>query len=307
MGDGELNIEGLSLDQMRAAVSVAQTGSFSAAARQVGRTQSALSYAVTVLEQQLGVALFDRGDGRRPKPTEAGRILLQEIETILRQAHELKDKAKAVTAGLEPEVSLIVDAHYPLEALMPVMREFQQTFPVVQVRLTIEAMGAVSKGVLKGTAIIGIMATVPGLAPGLVGDALPPILRIPVISSRHVLVKSAVEGEPMPSGATLDLVQIVLSDRSESTTGRDYAVHSGRTWRVSDLASKRALLLAGLGWGYMPEHMVASDLAEGSLKRLNVQGVRVRNTVPVVVIRRRDQMLGPASRWVLDHLLRQRE
>ena len=301
-----MNIEGLSLDQMQAALSVERTGSFSAAAREVGRTQSALSYAVTALEQQLGVALFDRADGRRPKPTEAGRILLREIETVLRQAHELRDKAKAVSAGLEPEVSLIVDAHYPLGALMPVMREFQQTFPGVQVRLTIEAMGAVSRGVLEGTAIIGIMASAPDLPPGLVGDALPPILRIPVISSQHVLVHSAVAGQPMRDGATLDQVQIVLTDRSESSPGRDYTVHSGRTWRVSDLASKRALLLAGLGWGYMPEHMVAADLAEGTLRQLQVQGLRARNTVPVVVIRRRDQVLGPASRWFLDQLLRKR-
>ncbi len=151
------------------------------------------------------------------------------------------------------------------------------------------------------------MASVPDLAPGLVGDALPPIVRIPVISSRHALVSSAAEGEPMRDGATLDQVQIVLTDRSESTTGRDYAVHSGRTWRVSDLSSKRALLLAGMGWGYMPEHMVAADLAEGSLRRLQVHGVRDRNTVPVLVIRRRDQMLGPASRWVLDQLLRKKD
>ncbi len=302
-----MNIEGLSLDQMQAALSVERTGSFSAAARHVGRTQSALSYAVAALEQQLGVPLFDRADGRRPTPTEAGRVLLREIETVLRQAHGLRDKAKAVSAGLEPEVSLIVDGHYPLGALMPVMRAFQQAFPAVQVRLTVETMGAVSRGVLEGTAIIGIMASAPDLPPGLVGDALPPVLRIPVISSRHALASSAAEGEPMRDGATLDQVQIVLTDRSESTPGRDYAVHSGRTWRVSDLTIKRSLLLAGLGWGYMPEHMVTADLAEGSLRRLQVQGIRDRNTVPVVVIRRRDQMLGPASRWVLDQLLRKRD
>ena len=298
-----MNIEGLSLDQMRAALSVAQTGSFSAAARQLGRTQSALSYAVTALEGQMGVALFDRADGRRPKATEAGRILLREIETLVRQAHDLREKAKAVAAGLEPEVSLVVDAHFPLEALMPVLIEFQQAFPAVQVRLAVEALGAVSRGVLDGAAIIGIMASAPDLAPGLVGDALAPIERIPVVSTRHAVGDPRLEGEAGGDGETAGLAQIVLTDRSESTVGRDYAVHSGRTWRVSDLECKRALLLAGLGWGYMPAHRVAADLAEGRLRRLHAHGVRDRNSVAVIVIRRRDRLLGAASRWLLDRLL----
>ena len=298
-----MNIEGLSLDQMRAALSVAQTGSFSAAARQLGRTQSALSYAVTALESQMGVALFDRADGRRPKATEAGRILLREIEIVVRQAHELREKAKAVAAGLEPEVSLILDAHYPLEPLMPVLHEFRQAFPAVQIRLAVEALGAVSKGVLDGTAVIGIMASAPDLSPGLVGDALAPIERIPVVSTRHGLPDAGAEGDASGGGETAGLVQIVLTDRSEATIGRDYAVHSGRTWRVSDLECKRALLLAGLGWGYMPEHRVAADLAEGRLRRLHIDGLRDRNSVAVIVIRRRDRLLGPASRWMLDRLL----
>jgi DNA-binding transcriptional LysR family regulator len=297
-----MNIEGLSLDQMRAALSVAQTGSFSAAARQVGRTQSSLSYAVTALEQQLGIALFDRADGRRPRATEAGRILLREIETLLRQAHELQAKANAVSAGLEPEVSVVVDAHYPVGALLPVLHDFQQRFPAVQIRLTIEAMGAVSKEVLEGTSTIGIMASAQDIAPGLVGDALTPIQRVPVISCSHVFRCSEEGDEPLGDGDIGALVQIVLTDRSESTAGRDYAVHSGRTWRVSDLACKRVLLLAGLGWGYMPEHMVAVDLAEGRLRRLHVKGVRDRNSVAVIVIRRRDRILGPASQWFLDRL-----
>src|SRR3954463_6844216 len=89
-GESRLNIEGLSLDQMRAALMVAESGSFSAAARRLSRKQSALSYAVATLEDQLGVVLFDRVDGQRPKPTEVGRLLLLEMEAVVRRADEIK-------------------------------------------------------------------------------------------------------------------------------------------------------------------------------------------------------------------------
>jgi DNA-binding transcriptional LysR family regulator len=102
---------------------------------------------------------------------------------------------------------------------------------------------------------------------------------------------------------TLEQVQIVLAERSEVSPGRDYAVYSGRTWRIGDLHTKRRLLLAGLGWGYMPTHMVVDDLEAGRLRRLHIDGLRQRNSVPVLLVRKRDRTLGPVSRWMLNWFL----
>jgi DNA-binding transcriptional LysR family regulator len=296
-----LNIEGLSLDQMRAALIVAESGSFSGAARRLNRKQSTLSYAVATLERQLGVALFDRTDGQRPKPTEVGRVLLLEMEAVVRRADEIKKQAQAATSGLENELSITIDAFYPGRDLAALLDGFAERFPTVQLRLTVESMGAVQERVLDGTSVLGISGGYLSLPAGLIGDAVSRVTRIPVASPRHPL--AAESRAPLPRGMLLDHVQIVVSDRSKITEGRDFTVYTGRTWRVSDVALKRNLLIAGLGWGYLPDHMITEDVARGTLRRLQVEGLRERNVVALLAIRRRDRILGPAARWVLSRLM----
>jgi DNA-binding transcriptional LysR family regulator len=297
-----MNIDSLSLDQMRAALAVAECGTFSAAARRFNRAQSALSYAVTTLEKQLGVQLFDRTDGLAPRPTQTGRVLLREMEVVVRHADEIKEQARDIRKGFEQEITVTVDALCPLEALATVLRDFALKFPSVQVSLNIEAMGAVQRDLLEGRSILGIIGSLPHLPPGLIGDALPPVVRLPVVARGHVLA-DGLRTKRLPQRLLFDHVQIVQSDRSALTMSREFTVHSGRTLRVSDLAAKRLLLLSGLGWGYMPRHMIDGDLATGSLKRLWVDGLRDQNTVALIVSRRRDRILGPAAQWMLERLL----
>jgi DNA-binding transcriptional LysR family regulator len=110
--------------------------------------------------------------------------------------------------------------------------------------------------------ISGVEATLPGIERIKVGG----VDLIPVAAPHHPL---ATERAHAP-GAARDFVQLVLTDRSTLTEGRDFSVIGVRTWRLADLGSKHALLLAGIGWGNMPEPMVREDLAAGRLQRLNL-------------------------------------
>jgi DNA-binding transcriptional LysR family regulator len=296
-----MNIDSLSLDHMRAALAVAESGSFSEAARRLRRAQSALSYAVITLEQQLGVALFDRSEGGKPQPNETGRVLLREMEVVVRRADEIKSQAKAIGKGLEQELDITVDAHFPIANFVETLSAFAAAFPTVQLRLNVEAMGAVQQSVLQGNSAIGIIGSLPYLPPGLIGDALAPIVRLPVAAAGHPLVQNK-DATPLPHRLLLDHVQLVLSDRSSLTAGRDFAVYAGQTWRISDLGTKRIMLLAGLGWGYMPEHMVGDDIIGGDLRRLNIEGLRGRNSLGLLVVHKRNRPLGPASRWMIARL-----
>lgn len=299
-----MQISGLSLDQMRAALVVVETGSFSAAARRLNRKQSAVSFAVASLERQLGVSLFARANGRAPAATEVGRILLVEMEAVVRRSDEIKKQAKAAAEGLENEVSIVIDSLYPIRTFAALLDGFAALFPTVALRVDIESMGAVQKGILDEKYALGIAGSLPHLPPGLIGDAIGHVVRIPVVSPRHPLGATDGASGPMPSRMLLDHIQILVSDRSELTLGRDFTVYTGRTWRVSDLSTKHELLLAGLGWGYMPEHLIAKDLASGALCEVQVEGLRERNSLAMLVMRRRDRVLGPASRWVLAQLMR---
>src|SRR6185295_18449677 len=101
-----MEMKAVTIDQLRVFRQVAETGSFSAAARAMHRAQSAVTYAVQKLEAQTGVQLFDRG-GYRPLLSEAGRALLPRAVRILEELAAFGEQARSISGGLEPEVSLV--------------------------------------------------------------------------------------------------------------------------------------------------------------------------------------------------------
>ena len=294
-----MNVDNLSLDQLRVFMAVTEEGSFSGAARRFGRAQSAVSYAVAMLEQQLGVALFDRS-GYRPALTPAGQALVGEIAEIVARADRLKSQARTMAQGLEPEVALAVDVMFPIEEIGRLLKEFHEVFPTVSVRVFVETLGGVAELVLDHTCHLGILATLPGIPPALSAHAMPGILTLPVAAPDHPLAGMPA---PIPDLALRDQVQIVLTDRSELTKGLDFGVLSHKTWRVSDLSAKLRLLREGLGWGTMPAHVVAEELSAGRLKALHLDAIAPPGEVlPVNAVHRADAALGPAASWMLRRL-----
>ena len=161
-----MNIERFSLDQLRVFVQVADSGSFLGAARVLVRAQSAVSYAIGVLESQLNVALFDRS-AYRPQLTSAGKALLRDARQVLDQVDSLQVRANAFSQGLELEVALAVDVFFPTDCLVALLRRFRDAFPAVTVRLEVEALGAVAERVMDGRAMLGILGTLPTMPPNL--------------------------------------------------------------------------------------------------------------------------------------------
>lgn len=285
------------LDQLRVLVTVAEAGSFSAAAKRLNRAQSVVSYTIANLEAQLGLALFARGH-RRPVLTEAGRAVLADARRVSRMLDELRARATGLTAGLEAEVALAVDVMFPTEDLVAVLEAFARAFPTVALRLRIETLGAVVQLVLEGACGLGISGPTGIRADGLERRLIRHIDLIPVVAPAHPL---AAQPRPLPVAAFHDHTQLVLSDRSALTEGQDFGVLSLRTWRLGDLGAKHALLRAGLGWGNMPEHMVREDIASGRLVRL-IPAVAAAQRFPLLLIHCAAAPPGPAARWLAERL-----
>ena len=287
----------VTLDQLRALVAVVEAGSFSAAARRLQRVQSAVSTSMANLEGHLGVGLFDRST-KVPTLTEQGVAVLGAARRVLAEVDALRRLAGGMSQGLEAQVSLCVDAFFPLPGLIALAAAFTRAFPSVDLRVDTQVLSAVARRVLEGRASMGV-ATPFGVTPDLETIALAPIRMVPVAAPGHPL--AAVRGR-IPSSRFADCIQIVLSERTEEGIA-DQAVLSPRTWRASDLHTKHELLLAGLGWGNMPEHVVTEDLRSRRLVRIRPApwGDFV-HTVPLSAIHRRDAGLGPAHRWILGQL-----
>jgi len=290
-----------SFDQLQVLLAVVEAGSFSAAARRLNRAQSAVTYAVQRLEEQLGTTLFDR-TSYRPVLTDAGRALLPRMQMIADELRALGDHAQGIAAGLEPELTLVVDAMFPMCPLLDALRAFGTRYPSVPPRLYVETLGGATELVLNGTAAVGLLLSFASDFEPLQRQPLLEFTLIPVAAPSHAL--GQIEG-PLARDALREHVQLVLTDRSGLTGSRDYGVLSSQTWRLADLGAKHAMLTAGFGWGCMPAHLVADDLAAGRLRRLMLAADAsdaVGATLPLCVAYRRDRPPGPAGRWLLEHL-----
>jgi DNA-binding transcriptional LysR family regulator len=288
---------GPTLDQLQVFAEVVESGSFSLAAQRLGRAQSAISYAVTSLEAVLGLSLFER-TRRRPVLTEAGRAVLAEARRVDTAMHGLQARAAGLTRGLEAEVSLAVDVMFPLDRLVSVLDTFATQFPTVTLRLRIEPMGGILKLVLERECLLGIAGHNESWPDPIMPSYLGGIRLINVAAPRHPLAQRTGR---IPTHELRDHTQLVLTDRSRHTEGQLFGVYATRTWRIGDLGAKHRLLLAGLGWGSMPHHMVEADLAE---KRLVWVRPADRHSVDyrVYLITRADMHPGPAARWLAEQL-----
>ncbi len=287
-----------SLDQLRTFLAVAEAGSFSAAARSMNRRQSVVSYTIANLEEQLGgLKLFDRGT-RRPTLTEAGRTMLAEARKVTLDVDGLRARATGLLAGLEPELAVAVDVMLPTEALVGALVAFRAAFPTVTLRLSVEALGAVAKLVLDRTCAVGISGPLARVIDGLDRRPIGGVRMLPVAAPAHPL---AARPGPIPPADLRSHVQLVLTDRSDLTRGQDFNVLSPETWRLADLGAKHALLLAGVGWGSMPDAMVRRDLAAGRLTLLDIEG-RTPDDYLISAIHRADAPPGPAGRWFIGWL-----
>ena len=292
-------LDAMSMDQLRTFIAAADEGSFSAAGRKLRRAQSVVSQTLANLEQQIGLQLFDRG-GRYPVLTEAGRALLADARAAAASMDAFKANARTLAEGLEPELSVAVDVMYPICALTDAVRSFHEHFPKTPLRLYVEALGAVIQPVLDGRCRIGVIGSLSDVPDDCSAQFLLSVPAVTVAAPDHplALVRGAITREMAST-----FVQLVLTDRSPLTEGRNFAVVSPLTWRLADLGAKHAFLRAGLGFGSMPRPMVEEDLASGKLVTIELeQHKSMGSAFAMLALHRKDAPPGPAGRWFIDCL-----
>ena len=292
-------LDGVTLDQFRTFIAAADEGSFSAAARRLGRAQSVVSQTLANMEGQLGIKLFDRS-GRIPVLTEAGRALLPDARAVAGNIDAFKARARRLAGGLEAELSVVVDVMLPTPVLTHAVAEFSARFPDVPLRLYVEALGAVLQLVLDGTCAFGIVGTLPDVPDSVVRERLMEVQIVPVASPSHLL-----SAHPVP--LTIDdlsgHIQLVLTDRSSLSSGTEIGVVSTKPWRLADLGAKHAFLKAGMGWGGMPLHLVQADIDSGALGILDVVEMPRRGAwVPLSAVFKADAPPGPGGRWLIERI-----
>jgi DNA-binding transcriptional LysR family regulator len=292
-------LDAMSMDQLRTFIAAADEGSFSAAGRKLHRAQSVISTTLANLEQQVGFALFDRS-GRYPQLTEAGVAMLHQARAAVDGMEAFKAKARTLAGGLEPELAVCVDVMYPIDMLTAAVRAFHAAFPGTPLRMYVEALGAVVQPLLDGSCRVAVIGSLPDVPAGAASEFLLGVPAVAVAAPQHPL--ASMHG-PVARAVAAEHVQLVLTDRSALTAGRNFGVMSVQAWRLGDMGAKHAFLRAGLGWGYMPLPMVADDIAAGRLVHIalephpstgagfSMHAIYMKHTPP-----------GPAGRWFINQL-----
>ena len=230
------------LDQLRQFILTAESGSFSAAARQQGKAQSAVSTAIALLEADLGVQLFDRRQ-RNAQLSEAGRVLLLEARHVLQQAQALDTRAQALSAGQQASLSLALDEALPYTAISALTSELSAQFPQLELTLLHGTATEICTQVKDQRAQVGVH---------FVRDALPAHFEQVHLGfvPQGVFV---VQGHPLldlPSVGTEDLAayrQLIMAVEDIEDTA-----YSPRLWRSDSFYSIAEMVADILGWAILP-------------------------------------------------------
>ncbi|HEY0916282.1 MAG TPA: LysR family transcriptional regulator [Solimonas sp.] len=288
----------LTLEALETLDAIDEHGSFARAAEALHRVPSAVTYTVQKLESDMGVPLFDRS-GRRARLTAAGRVLLDRGRELLRQAESLENSVKRAGHGWETQLVVAVDDIIPLESLFPVISAFDALMTGTRLRFTQEIFGGTWDALIDRRADLTVGAG--GDAPhgyGLLTKQIGIIPFVFVVAPHHPLVEAP---EPLAPEIVARYRSIAAADSSRRLPARSNGIQPGQeVLVVSSLGAKAAAQIAGLGVGYLPEHLARPHIEAGRLVERQVAAERS----PVAMhLAWRSGEEGRALQWFRDRIL----
>jgi DNA-binding transcriptional LysR family regulator len=286
----------ISLEALRALDAIQRNGSFAAAADELYKVPSALSYTIQKLEQTLGVTLFDRS-GHRAELTPAGRLVWEQGQRILKAADELTVAARRVAKGWETRLRIAVDTLLPQESLFPLIHELRQAGIGTEIQLLEEVLGGSLDALLCDRADLVVGASQLPSASHYQARLAGYIEFDFVVPPGHPL---AALPPPLTPEQIMQYPAVVAADSSRHTTPLNSGLLDGQTrLTVPNMAAKLRAHAAGLGVGFVPRHLAAPYVADGQLHVLPV--ARPKPISAVYFLWRKNNQ-GKALHWFLRKL-----
>ncbi|QLE87473.1 LysR family transcriptional regulator [Shewanella sp. Scap07] len=278
-----------SIAQLDAFVTTVTEGSFSAAARKLGKAQSRVSTAVANLEIDLGVTLFDRS-GKVPELTANGREMFAEAQAVLAQCQRLQSRALTVTSGEEVALNVVIDEAVPLNAFEQVFARLASRFPLLRLSIFNGTQDDIAQWVDEGRADLGILFHVKPLQDSLEFMSIGQFRHHLIVAKDHPLAAIAV-----PTIKDLSQYrQLVIRDRVGDTQPKALAANH---WYVDSYYYITALVSHGVGWALVPDHVATSHWYAGVVS-LATEFIPDPLLVEIGVVNRRDQAFGPVMEWL---------
>ncbi|WP_137937517.1 LysR substrate-binding domain-containing protein [Chitinivorax sp. B] len=287
----------ISLDALLVLDAIERRGSFAAAADELYRVPSAITYAVQKLEQDLDLQIFDRS-GHRAKLTPAGTELLREGRQLLDAANMLECRVKRIATGWETELRIALTDLIEPSRLFPIIRAFDQSGGATRIRIASEVFGGVWDALVSGRADIAIGAVDDGPAGG--GYATRELGSVHfefAAAPQHPICR---EPLPLSPEAIRRYRAISAADSSRSLSPRTSGLLTGQdVLTVPSMCFKAEAQAAGLGVGFLPAGLAKRLAAAGRIRILEVQESKPQSKLYLAW---RSQQPGKALHWFLRHL-----
>ena len=249
---------------------VARTGSFAAAAREMGLVPSAVTYRVRQVEDALDALLFDRAS-RQAKLTDAGAELLREGERLLGEVDAVASRVRRVATGWESQLTLAVDAIVSCGTVMELAQAFFEVAPHTRLRLRDEALSGTLAALTTGGAdlALGVSLVEHGTASGLHARPLIEIGFVFAVAPHHPV---AALPEPISDETVQKFRAVAVADSIQNGTGLTLGLLAGQeVFTVPTMLAKLDAQLRGLGVGFLPEPMARPYLETGRLVAKQMQ------------------------------------
>ena len=259
----------MTFDQVLVFHRIVETGSFKAAAAELHKTQPAISFSIKKLEEEMEAPLFDR-TSYRPTLTAHGKMFYEKSLRVLQGMSELEGLTNSFQKKEEPEITLSVDGISPLPRLLTTFRDFGERFPNTKLNLTFDILSETERKVLSRESLFGITHF---LSDNSQLEIVPitKVKMIPVMNRDLFRSRKIKDQEDL-----LDISQIVVSDKNKN--GASFGLlDQGKKWRLNDANFKREIILAGLGWGHLPEHTIERELKEKKLTVIDFPDIHPRD------------------------------
>ncbi|MEW7007860.1 LysR family transcriptional regulator [Lentilitoribacter sp. EG35] len=288
----------MTYEQLVVLHAIVTEGTFRGAAEKLNKSQSAVSHMLKKLETEIDIVLLSREE-YRPTLTPAGDVFYRQAMRVMQQMQQLGSIAKNLSSTQEAEVFLAVTATYPLKDLLKIIGEVTAEYPATHIKLSGEAMGGSVERLMNDQADI-IIASMDGVPADQV-EAIP-FAQVTIMPVAHPDFEPAQSSHLKTNSEMQSYTQIIVADSSSGafSQSRDL-LPGGLRWTVSDFMAKKEILLANMGWGGIPTHMIEDELASGELVPLNVEGYQPRQS-HLFQIRKRDKDIGIVAQNIWEKL-----
>jgi len=286
----------LSLESLEVLDAIERKGSFAAAAHELGKVPSALTYVVRKLEDDLDVLLFDRRR-HRAELTPAGRALLDEGRHLLQAADDLARRVKRLATGWEATLTIVLDNLVYFRALLPVIQDFYAENTATRLRFSREVLGGTWDALLSGRAALLLCPAHTAPVQGVQTRTLGAIPFVFAVATHHPLAQAQ---EPVPAAAIARQRIVAVGDTSRNLPARTIGVMAGQdTLVVPTMDDKIQAQIRGLGCGWLPVPLAQPYLDSGVLIAKETTEDRRLGTFQVAW---RNNMRGKALQWWVDKL-----